>query len=120
MTDSDGCGSVRWNATSNGPLTATSLMLNHHVLRGFLRILLSTLPVRASHVHFTSAEVNGLPSCHFTPSRSWNVNVRSSSLYFHDVARSGTIASSRFCLLSGSNTTKLLNTGVNGVSTVVV
>src|SRR4051812_16401770 len=97
----EGCGSFRWKITLLSPSVATSLMLNHHVLRGFLRSLPLTLPVSMSHVHLTSAEVNGLPSCHFTPSRNWKVSVRSSSLQAQEVPRSGTILSSRFTGLSG-------------------
>ena len=97
-----------------------SLMLNHHVLCGFFRSLPLTLPDRMSKVHFTSALVNGLPSCHLTPSRNWNVSVRSSSLSAQDVARSGTTLSSRFSRLSGSNTTRLLNTAMNGMTVEIV
>ena len=44
-----------------------------------------------SQVHFTSALVKGLPSCHFTPSRSLKVSLVPSSLHAHSVARSGTM-----------------------------
>ena len=42
-------------------------------------------------MHLTSLAVNGLPSCHLTPSRSLKVSVLPSSLQFQLVARSGTI-----------------------------
>jgi hypothetical protein len=41
------------------------------------------------NVNFTSAEVNGRPSCHLTPRRSRNVYIRPSALMSHDSARSG-------------------------------
>src|ERR1700712_3898184 len=97
-----------------------SLMLNHQALCGFLRNLALALPDRISNVHFTSALVKGLPSCHLTPPRNWNVRVRPSSVNVHDVARSGTTLSIRFCGLSGSNTTRLLNTAMNGISVEIV
>ena len=37
----------------------------------------------------TSADVKSLPSCHFTPWRSWNVQTVPSSLGSHDSARPG-------------------------------
>ena len=61
-----------------------------------------------SQVHFTSALVKGLPSCHFTPSRSLKVSLVPSSLHAHSVASSGTIWSGAFCLDFGSKTTRLL------------
>src|SRR4051794_25646387 len=96
------------------------LTLNHHVLCGFFRNLPLTWPVRISQVHFTSALVNGLPSCHLTPSRSLKVSVRSSSLSAQEVARSGTTLSNRFTGLSGSNTTRLLNSDMNGMTVEIV
>ncbi len=51
----------------------------------------------SSKVHLTSAAVNGLPSCHFTPSRRAKVSVLPSSLQVHLVARSGTMPSRLFC-----------------------
>src|SRR5690349_22547173 len=95
-------------------------MLNHQVLRGFFRSFPLTFPVSMSQVHFTSALVNGLPSCHLTPSRSRNVKVVLLSAHVHDVARSGTTLSSRSNGLSGSNTTRLLNTDMNGMSVEIV
>ena len=75
----------------------TSLKFEYHSLRGFLRQPLSCLPMTVSQVHFTSALVKGLPSCHFTPSRSLKVTTVLSGLQLHDSARSGTIVSSVFC-----------------------
>jgi hypothetical protein len=43
----------------------------------------------SSNVYFTSAEVKGVPSCHFTPSRSLKVTLRPSSDTVQDVARAG-------------------------------
>ena len=120
MVRNDGCGSCRWNVTSSGPFVVISRMLNHQALRGFFRILLSTLPVTMSQVHFTSALVNGLPSCHFTPSCRRNVSDRSSAPQVQDVPSSGMIRSPRFCGLSGSNITRLLKTAMNGISVEAV
>ena len=50
-----------------------------------------------SQVHFTSAEVNGLPSCHFTPWRKVKVRAVPSSLHFHAVASSGRMVSRLCC-----------------------
>src|SRR6185503_20951342 len=107
MVSTDGCGRPRCKVTSRSPLVVTSLRLTHHDLRGFLRSFDSP-PISMSKVHLTSAEVNGLPSCHFTPSRSLKVRSLPSLPHVHEVARSGTMRSGRFCLLSGSNTTRLL------------
>src|SRR5436190_17547137 len=107
MVSTEGCGRPRWKVTSRSPLVVTCLRLNHHDLRGFLRSFDSS-PRSMSQVHFTSADVNGLPSCHFTPGRSLKVRVVPSLSQAHSVARSGTILSGRFCRLSGSNTTRLL------------
>src|SRR5215831_8776474 len=100
MVSSDGCGRVRWKVTSRSPLTVISLMLAHHDLRGFLRSFDSGF-VSMSQVHLTSALVNGLPSCHFTPSRSLKVRAVPSALHAHSVARSGTMWSGLFCLVAG-------------------
>src|SRR5262245_56448496 len=43
-----------------------------------------------STVNFTSSDVSGLPSCHFTFGRSVNVYVRWSGDSFHELARLGT------------------------------
>src|SRR5262245_61745729 len=107
MVSTEGCGRPSTKVTSRSPFTVTSLRLNHHGLRGFLRSLLSG-DTSMSQVHFTSALVNGLPSCHFTSSRSLKVSLVPSSLHFHSVASSGTMASGAFCLDLGSNTTRLL------------
>src|ERR1700722_16385067 len=77
-------------------------------------------PDTASQVHFTSAEVNGLPSCHFTPWRSLKVSWGFSVLYDQLSARSGTIWSGLFTFSLGSNTTRLLNTAMNGWFTEIV
>src|SRR5438067_12405083 len=66
-------------------------------------------------VHLTSAAVNGLPSCHLTPSRSLKVSSFPSSLHDQLVARSGTIDSTRFCATCWSNRTRLLNTPIIGM-----
>src|SRR6478752_5175023 len=102
MVSTEGCGRLRWKVTSLSPLTVTSLRLTHHDLRGFLRSFDSLL-ASMSQVHFTSALVNGLPSCHFTPSRSLKVSAVPSAFQVQLVARSGTIDASLFCATFWSN-----------------
>src|SRR6516164_2442884 len=48
-----------------------------------MRNLSLPVPIRRSHVHLTSAAVNGLPSCHLTPWRSGKVSSLPSSLHSH-------------------------------------
>src|SRR5688572_29732353 len=50
----------------------------------------ATVDMIASWVNLTSAEVNGVPSCHFTFSRSLNVTVRPSFEISHDLASRST------------------------------
>src|ERR1700687_57819 len=69
-----------------------------------------------SKVHFTSLAVNGLPSCHLTPSRSLNVSLVWSGFHDQLVARSGTIESRLFCATSCLYSTRLLNRPMNGVT----
>ena len=107
MVRSEGCGRARWKVTSLSPLVVTSFRLKYHGLRGFLRSL-DSVEISMSQVHFTSALVKGLPSCHFTPLRSLKVRSLPSLPQAHSVARSGTILSGAFCLLAGSKTTRLL------------
>src|SRR3546814_9033896 len=75
----DACGLFRTKETSRSPFGTTSLRLWYQILRGFWRSLLSPLSRMRSHVHLTSAEVKGLPSCHLTPWRSLKVNFVASS-----------------------------------------
>src|SRR5262249_52007501 len=95
-----GCGRLSWKATSFAPFTTMSATLSYQLLRGFLRNEAFALPINRSKVHFTSAEVNGLPSCHFTPSRSLKVSLVLSSFHDQLVASSGTIDSMLFCATS--------------------
>ena len=44
---------------------------------------------KRSQLNFTSADVNGVPSCHLTPSRSLNVIERPSGATCHDLASDG-------------------------------
>src|SRR5438067_7743827 len=71
-------------------------------------------------VHLTSAAVNGLPSCHLTPSRSLKVSSFPSSLHDQLEARSETIELRVFCGTCWSNITRLLNTPIIGPSTTIV
>src|SRR4029079_15350540 len=73
-----------------------------------------------SQVHWTSALVKGLPSCHLTPSRSFIVSTLLSALHDHAVARSGLIDSGRAISSCWSYMTRLLNTGMKGVTALMV
>src|SRR5262249_13637985 len=97
-------------------LSAVTLStLLYQEARGLARSLFSVLPSRRSNVQTTSLAVNGLPSCHFTP--SWSLKVRSlpSALQLHDLARSGTIDCGLFWGLLASNSTRLFITGMLGI-----
>src|ERR1700724_2220867 len=72
------------------------------------------LLVSKSQVHTTSFAVNGLPSCHLTPSRSRNVSCVLSSSHDHSLARSGTIDCRPLCGTSCLYITRLLNTPIAG------
>src|SRR5256885_5643134 len=107
-------------AASKSPLVVTFSTLAYQPLRKLTLKLSLAVPASSSKVHLTSAAVNGLPSCHFTPSRSAKVRVLPSSLQVHLVARSGVMPSRLFCRALGSNTTRLLNTPIIGITTEIV
>src|SRR6516162_2022276 len=94
--------------------------LPYQDLRGLTRSFSLDLPVSMSQVHCTSLAVNGLPSCHDTPSRSGSVNSVPSSLHDQPVARSGTIDRRLFCGTRWSYMTRLLNTPIIGPSAKTV
>src|SRR5712691_9824583 len=119
MVSTEGCGRPSTNVTSRSPFTVTALRLNHHGLRGLLRSFDSG-EISMSQVHFTSALVKGLPSCHFTPSRSLKVSSVPSAFHAHSVASSGTMWSGAFCFDVGSKTTRLLYTDMNGMTVEIV
>src|SRR5450759_5438984 len=112
---SAGWGRCRMKVASKSPLVTTSVTFSYQVLRGFLRNLALALPITMSKVHLTSLEVNGLPSCHLTPSRSLKLSFVCSAFQDQLVARSGTMESRLFCATSCLYTTKLLNTPMNGI-----
>src|SRR3954447_17233425 len=107
-----GCGRLRWNVAWKSPSVVTSANSAYQSLRGFLRNLFCDLPCSMSNVHFTSALVNGLPSCHFTPSRSLKVSALPSGLQDQLVASSGWIVSTLFCALCWSKSTRLEKIGI--------
>ena len=88
--------------------------------RGFLRNVSRSLPCSLSQVHFTSLAVNGLPSCHLTPCRSLNVSLVLLSSQLQLSARSGTIVSMLLDFLCWSNSTRLLNRPMNGITVEIV
>src|ERR1700757_4454773 len=98
----------------------TSSRLRYQDLRGLTRNFSVDLPVIRSQVHLTSAAVNGLPSCHLTPSRSLKVSSFPSSLHDQLEAKSETIELRVFCGTCWSNITRLLNTPIIGPSTTIV
>src|SRR4249919_2941440 len=112
---SAGCGRFRLKEASKSPLTVTSLTSSYQDFRGFCRNFCCDLPINMSKVHLTSAEVNGLPSCHLTSLRNLKVSFLLSLLQAQLSARSGTIDSTLFCGTSCLNTTRLLNTGMKGM-----
>src|SRR5690349_19780638 len=95
-------------------------MLLYQDLRGLTRNFSAALPCSKSQVHLTSADVNGLPSCHLTPRRSGNVNSVPSSLHDQPVARSGTIDCRLFCGTSCLYMTRLLKTLIIGRTAAAV
>src|SRR5215510_8896056 len=92
----------------------TSSRFLYQDLRGLRRSLFSDLPVSRSQVHLTSLAVNGLPSCHLTPSRSGKISSVPSSLHDQPAARSGTIDCMLFCGTFCLYITRLLNTPIIG------
>src|SRR6516165_3273223 len=85
-----------------------------------MRSLSLVLPVSRSQVHLTSAAVNGLPSCHLTPSRNRKVSCVLSSSHDESLARSGTIDCRLFCGTSCLYKTRLLKTATIGPSPAAV
>src|SRR6516165_1862699 len=98
----------------------TSSRLRYQDLRGLKSNFSVDLPVIRSQVHLTSAALNGLPSCHLTPSRNLKVSSFPSSLHDQLEARSETIELRVFCGTCWSNMTRLLKTPIIGPSTTIV
>src|SRR5258708_36396314 len=84
---------LRMKVASSSLDVAMSSTLLHQDLRGLARSLSLARPVKRSKVHLTSAEVNGVPSCHLTPWWSLKVSPLPASLHDHLSARSGRIVS---------------------------
>src|SRR5215471_9944061 len=115
-----GCGAFSLKMASLSPFTVTLSTLAYQPLRKLTLKFSGALPCRRSMVHFTSAALNGLPSCHLMPWRRVKVRVLPSSLHVHFSARSGTMSSRLFCFLAGSNMTRLLKTPIIGSTTEMV
>src|SRR3954449_5234657 len=94
--------------------------LCHQPLRGLIRRLSAVLPCSRSKVHLTSLAVNGLPSCHLTPSRNLKLSLVYSSFHAHSLARSGTIVLRPVCGLCWSYMTRLLKTPCAGPCPAIV
>src|SRR5437764_14784906 len=95
----EGCGRFKLKETSRSPLVLTSSTCSYQVLRGFWRNFCCDFPISMSNVHLTSAEVNGLPSCHLTSLRSLKVRVLPSPLHAQLSASSGRSVSKLFCAM---------------------
>ena len=108
------------NTASWSPLVVTLSILVYQPLRKFSLRFSLALPVSRSHVHFTSAEVKGLPSCQVTPCCRTKVRVLPSSLQLQLLARSGTMSSRLFWRSCWLNSTRLLNTPIMGSTTEIV
>src|SRR2546422_817577 len=67
----EGCGRLRWNTTVCAPGVSIDSTFAYQSLRGLMRSLAGASgPSRTmSNVNFTSFDVKGWPSCHFTPLR---------------------------------------------------
>jgi hypothetical protein len=111
-----GCGRFNTKTASYSPLVLTSTRLLYQALRGLTLSFSAALPAKRSQVHFTSAAVNGLPSCHLTSLRRWKVRRVPSSSQAQSVASSGRIAARLFTGTCWSNSTRLLNTAMTGRS----
>src|SRR5262245_2149160 len=121
MLRMDGCGRLRTKVTSWSPLGVTSLTFCHHTARGLRRKSSSvSLPVNLFQVHCTSLAVYGRPSCHLTPWRSLKVILVFVGSQAQLSARSGTIVSGELTFLLWSNSTRLLNTAMNGCTVEMV
>ena len=68
MSRSDGCGRLSRNTTVWGSGASMASTLAHQSFRGLRRNFTgaSGASRATSKVYFTSREVSGLPSCHFT------------------------------------------------------
>src|SRR4029453_6154001 len=75
-----GCGAFSLKTASLSPLAVTLSTLAYQPWRKLTLKFSGALPCRRSMVHFTSAAVNGLPSCHLTPLRRGKVSVLPSPL----------------------------------------
>src|SRR6266446_308498 len=95
-------------------VVVTSSRLRYQALRGLIRSVSLVLPRSRSQVHFTSLAVNGLPSCHLTPSCNLKVSCLPSSSQVQPMARSGTIDRMLFCFTCWSYMTRLLKTPITG------
>src|SRR6185312_11647885 len=98
--------------TSKSLCVVTDSIFSYQDLRGLTRSLSLPSPISRSQVHLTSAAVNGLPSCHFTPLCSGKISSLPSSPQLQPVARSGTIESRLFCATSCLYMTRLFITAI--------
>ena len=74
----DGWGRLRWKTTVDASGVSMESTLVYQSLRGLMRSLAgASAPSRTmSKVNFTSFDVNGWPSCHFTPLRKKKTRLR--------------------------------------------
>src|SRR5439155_892853 len=90
--------------------------------RGLMRSFAGASAVSRSmsKVTLTSREVNGWPSCHFTPLRRKNTRFRKLSCHDHFSASSPMIVSTLSVFLRGSKSTRLLRHGIAGQTVEIV
>ena len=104
MSRSDGCGRFMRNTTVCASAASIASMLAYQSLRGLSRSLAgaSAASRTTSNVYFTSRDVNGWPSCHFTFFRRKKTRLRWLSCHDHFSASSGTTVSTVSCALKAS------------------
>jgi hypothetical protein len=78
MASSEGCGRLRRKTTVVGSGASIASTFTYQSLRGFRRRRAgcSGASRTTSKVYFTSFEVNGWPSCHFTSLRRKKTRLR--------------------------------------------
>src|SRR5262245_6317463 len=97
-------------------------MLEYQSFRGLIRSLAgeSGASRSMSNVYFTSLDVNGWPSCHFTPLRRKNTRFRKLSCHDHFSASSPMTVSALSVFFNGSKSTRLLKHGIAGHTVEIV
>src|SRR5262249_6680919 len=108
MRRSDGWGRLSLNTTVEGSGASMPSTLAYQSLRALSRSLVgaSGASRTTSKVYFTSREVKGRPSCHFTFFLRKNTTLRSLPCHDQRSASSGITVSTLSCGLAGSKRTR--------------